>query len=237
MKNFTVLIILIFGVSLTFAQTEKPNLQVTGTVKEIVLQEVYPNKDSAFYITYIKLNLKLKNNGLTPIIFLQNKPLVKKATFFQTENGKEIFLSRTLDASSSFLMSLNDWEKLKRDLDKSTPPDKKTLTVNAGSEIEFEGFIRLNIPRFKVEQSSPFSIQSQTLDFIQKHSPAQIKSTLETWSTLTLVINGKSQERKKQRFANKLRDKWKNIGYLWTEDIEVEPITIDFNSIVFKKLI
>ncbi len=237
MKIILALIISTFNVSLTFAQSEKPNLQITGTVKEIALQEVYPETDSAFYITYIKLNLKLNNNGLTPIIFLQNTPLIKNATVFQTENEKEIFLSQTLNASSSFLMSLNDWEKLKRDLNKSIPPVKKTLIISAGNQIEFEGFIRLNIPRFKVEQLSPFSIESQTLDFIKKHSPAQIKSTLETWSTLTLVINKKSQEEKKQKFAKKLRDKWKNIGYLWIEDIESEPITIDFNSVIFKKLI
>lgn len=78
---------------------------------------------------------------------------------------------------------------------------------------------------------------TRPLNFIQQHSPALINAKYETWSTLTLVINGKSREEKKKEFANKLRKKWKNIGYLWTEELQGEPISIDFNSVIFKTLL
>lgn len=237
MKSILLAFILISSSSLVFAQNKKPSLKITGDVKEIAMQEIYPNKESAFYITYIKLNLKLENTGSVPVIFLQPNPLVKDAEVITDDNGNKTVLSRTLGATSSFLMDANKWEKLKTSLNKSTPPRKETRIVNPNEIIEFEGFVRLNIPRFKAETDLFSAGYSLTLDSLQKHSPANINLELETWSTLTLVINGKSRESKKKDFAKELKKKWENIGYLWTDEIVAEPISIDFNSVIFKTLI
>lgn len=197
------------------------------------MQEIYPNTTSALYITYIKLNLKLTNTSAVPIIFLQNEPIIKYAEVVQPEDENDIFLAETDGASSSFMMSSSDWKKLKTKLDKPKP-NKETRIINPNVTIEFEGFVRLNIPKFQNEQPGIFR-KISTLDFIQKQTSVKLKARCETWYTLSLFE--RSTEKKKKEFANKLRNKWAKFGYLWTKDIEIEPISIDFNSVIFKTLV
>lgn len=222
--------------SFVFAQDINPNLALTGVVKEIAAQEIYPNSKSAFFIVYIKANLKLTNNSHLPIIFLQSHPFVKNAEILKSEQNAEILLAENLNEriSSSSMMTRDEWKNLKASLDKSAPPKEITRVIAPKESIEFEGFIRLNIPKFEDQQPTAFK-KISTLDFIQKQSPALLKIECETWYTLSLIE--KSTDKKKADFADKLRKKWKDIGYLWTDEIKAEPILIDFNSLVFKKLI
>jgi hypothetical protein len=236
MKIFWILLFIALNVMLAFAQLQKPTLKITGSIKEIAMQESYPNTKSAFYITYIKLNLKLTNEGSVPVIFLQDTPVIISADILQRENGNDIFLAGNPNSRSSYFMEAKDWTKLKSSLDKPTPPISSTRTVNPKETLEFEGFVRLNIPKFD-DYTQDFYRKTATLNFIQKHSPAQINFRCATWSTLTLVINGRTKEKKKSEFAEKLRNRWKNFGYLWTEDIEAQPLSTDFNSVIFKTLI
>lgn len=130
MKALLLLAFLLFSTSPSFAQNEKPSLKITSDVKEIAMQEIYPNTKSAFYITYIKLNLKLTNTSPVPLIFLSPKPAsLSYATIIQPEKTGEIFLAAPMLVSSSFLMMKKDWEKLKTELDKPLPPEKQTLIV------------------------------------------------------------------------------------------------------------
>ena len=249
MKIILSLVTFVLCVSAAFSQNQKPNVKITGTVKEIAMQGV-PKSDPSFYITYIKLNLKLENKGSVPVIFLQPNPIIKSATVVTTKEGNEILLAKTLNIGSSFAMMAKDWGKFKAKLDKTNPPKKRTRFVKPNEIFEFEGFIRLNIPKssraiYRPDQNSKTETvvilddeyENETLDFMKRQSPAQINIISETCSTLSLILNGKSGESKKIEFANKLRNKWKNVGYLWTEDIEAEPISIDFNSVIFKTLI
>ncbi len=236
MKIIIALIILLSSLSVVFAQSEKPTLQITGTVKEIALQEIPPNSDSSFYITYIKLNLKLENKGSVPVIFLQPNPLSVFAKVISIKEGNEILLAESDNVGPAFAMLEKDWKKLKKSLNKSIPPNKKTRTIKPSESFEFEGFVRLNIP--KSYQHQPIlGGETKTLNFMKSHSPAQINIICLTWTTLPLFSKGKSRDYEKAEFADELRYKWKNVGYLWTDEIKVEPIIIDFNSVVFKKLI
>ena len=73
--------------------------------------------------------------------------------------------------------------------------------------------------------------------FLRQLGGLRMKMLALSWSPLPLIIKGKSGEEEKAKFAGHLREKWKKFGFLWTDEIPVEPILIDFNRVLYKKLL
>jgi hypothetical protein len=130
-------------------------------------------------------------------------------------------------------MKTGDWEKLKKKLDRKAPPASETIIVKPGETINFEGFARFNIPKIRDEYPLT-SIPSQNMSLLQTLSPLEIHLDCETWTTLPLLG---ARESAKSDFSGKLRTKWSEHGYLWTEHIDSEPISINFNSLIYKNLV
>lgn len=230
---------LTFGI---FAQTpkflrvssERPNLVLTGEIKEIIAEEINPNTSSGLYIVYITLNLKLENKGLAPVIFLQPNPIVYDAF---VKNEEQNILATTPGFRTSIAMFSNDWEKIKKKLDKKIPPPEEIITIQPNQTKSFENFVRFNIPKYGAEYSLTRVLLNQNLSLLQKLSPLKLYLDCESWTTLPLHINNKVRESLKTRFGKKLRQKWVKYGYLWLDHINSEPISINFNSIIFKNLV
>ncbi len=226
MKIFFLILIvfaLCFGV---FAQdvTEKPNLILTGIVKEITAQEINQNTNSASYLVFIKLNLTLENRSPVPIILFQSEPLINYASV-KTEtyliDGTFIpILAQNDKFGTSSAMFSRDWKKIREELNQSKPPQKKTFIISPDEKINFESFVRLDIPKYF---DAPYkAFQNQNLALLQKLSPLELYLDCETWTTLPLIVDGKSGELLKMEFGQKLQNKWKDYGHLWFEQIESE---------------
>ncbi len=245
MKTLFLILILAFSGISALSQvdgnpTEK-NLVLNGTVTEIAAEEIYPDSYSAEYIVYIKLNLSLKNESLVPVIFLQPKPIVSSALLNIGNEAKPETLvdliAKSDNFQTSFAMNRKTWDELKKSLKKSVPPIDKTLTILPNQTVNFDGFVRFNLPKFPNKQNYIIGYKNQTLSLIQMLSPVELNLTCQTWSSLPLIIDNKSADSLKVKFAKQLQKKWKKSGYLWFETINSKPVSIDFNSIVYKKLI
>jgi hypothetical protein len=225
---FLILILTLWSIS-TFAQVlENPlerNLVLTGTVSEITMSAS---------IVYVRLNLTLKNEGSVPVIFLQTAPSVSDATLrignhAVPETLTDILAKSVIEQTSSEMNS-ETWVKFKKSLEKRVPPKDRTLTILPKQTKNFSGFVKFdlkNTTRFK----------NQSLSLIQRLSPVEIHLICETMNTLPLKIDNKNAESLNLNFVKNLRKRWKKTGYIWIEPITSEPISIDFNSIIYKKLI
>lgn len=231
MKIILPILLLFCCISNIFSQYEKPDLNVKGVIKEIEMQEAYSNTGSAILMTKFKIAYSLKNQGSKPVIFMQNHPYINQSQVVAEKFNNEPFLVWTFGISDKLATFPTRWEKMTAEMDRPSPPAHLTRIVKPGETIEFEEFTTLDIPKF-----TPYSMAS-FLDYIQKRSPAQLKTTLDTWTTVTFFINSQSRESIQTNFAKSLRKKWIDFGYLWIDDIEVEPISIDCDSVIFKILI
>jgi hypothetical protein len=229
MKTLFLILILAFSGISALSQvdgnpTEK-NLVLKGTVSEITMSAG---------IIYVKLNLTLKNVGSVPVIFLQTAPLVSDATLrignhAVPETLVDILAKSVIEQTSSEMNS-KTWVKLKRSLEKPVPPKDRTLTILPKQTKNFPGFVKFdlkNTTRFK----------NQSLPIIQMLSPVEIHLICETMNTLPLKIDNKNAESLNLNFVKNLRKRWKKSGYLWFETIDSDPISIDFNSVIYRKLI
>ena len=234
MKFIKILTTLVFLSSFAFAQTETPKLTITGMVEEIALEKRPDDSDS--YISDIKIRLTLKNESSVPIIFLQKHFISTNAEVTAQTEENEIQLGRTLNIGSSFAMKKKEWRELKKKYKKPKPPENLTRIVNPNETIEFEDVINLDSALSNSGSIGVLSNRTASLGIWKKQSQIQMKIRYETWSPLELRLGGKFREDKKIGFVKKLRKKWKNFGYLWTDNIEVEPISINFNPTTFKKL-
>jgi hypothetical protein len=228
MKTLFLILILAFSaLSQVDGNPTEKNLVLNGTVTEIAAE----NTNLSNYVVYIKLNLSLKNESSVPVIFLQPKPIVSSALL---NIGNEAIpetlvdlIAKSDDSQTSFAMNRKTWDELKKSLKKSVPPKDKTLTILPNQTVNFDGFVKFKLP----------SLKNQTLSLIQMLSPVELNLTCQTWSTLPLIIDNKSADSLKLKFAKQLQKKWKKSGYVWFETIDSKPVSIDFNLVVYKKLI
>lgn len=256
MKFSVLFLFFVFAQLMSFSQTqnvsnEKPQLILSGTIKEISAEEISPNSDSSTYITYIDLNLTLENKSSTAIILLQKELETYDAVVIEPTDedikSEDYFLNRIVDNvylktpsfRSSFAMKSQEWKQLKKELNQKMPPKDKTFILLPNQKLEVDGFTRFNIPKVRDEWAIG-RIPNRNLSFLKESKDAKLILHCETWSILPILRKDKKKLEKqsvKDEFVQKLREKWSKFGYLYTEHIYSQPISINFNSIIFKTLI
>ena len=215
-------------------KTVEPKLIFKGTVEKIEAEIDKPSSLAEDRI-YIKLKLNLENVGSVPVIFLQSEPEIEKATIAEKEENDEVgsVLAETDGRGSSYGMKETEWKNIQEKLDKPTPPPGNTHIIFPGTAINFETVVRIDLPQ--QPEKHTFSLKvNRSLSSLKELSPIWLILKGETWTMLPLVINNSVNKSEKQKFGQKLKKQWKDVGYLWLEDITSEPIEVNFSSVTYK---
>jgi hypothetical protein len=212
------------------AKEVRPAIAVTCEAEKIEL-ETLSKTDYAD----IHLRCTLENGSWVPIIFLQATPIALSAEIVTLGSSVRTVASGFF-ATSSFLLQEDEWKTLVGELNRQKPPPGKTYSLAPGGTQSFNSVIRFDLPHqpFFIGLPPEASVENKSLAFLKDVSPLSLKVRFETWSILPLMIRNKIQVSRQRDFGRKLRSQWKPDGYLWLDETQAEPMTIDLNTAVGK---
>lgn len=200
-------------------------LQLSGKVREV---RILNSTDNSYTPIVFSLEMDLTNTGSVPLILLREKPVCTNVLIAESlidlERNHQNISSHNLAVSSNFT---NDkaWNKIKKKLNKDTPPSELVMMLAPHTSVKYNYDLRLNLPVKEVQQSSYW--KQMSLEQLKGVSSLILKfagCNFEDYG----IVNGRKNNR--AAFVNSLQKKWKNHGYLWLESIDSEPIPFDLGS-------
>lgn len=237
-KLFMLLVIFVCGVMLKEARArsqnrenldksknEVPAVSLTG---EIISSEI----SCGSYACNIKFKLKmsLKNTGEVPIIFLKNHFLF--LSLEMVEKPEDFKTGKAIDASYAGMSchhTSREWIELRRRLEKSAMPSEETFILMPKEEKVFENVETVGVGVL-INPCKGISPEER-----ERPSWEQVKNLSEVWIRVGLEVYpdwGVEYKCGGDRLAKKLRKRWKEYGYFWTDYILSEPIRFDMKSAV-----
>jgi hypothetical protein len=227
------LLALIIGVATPYAQTvRQPSTKRTvilrGRVERVEIRPEDSPSKYAMTPVYITLKLSIINTGKAPLIFLRREPDCNQAVIAKNADELDIrnrkFLAYSGRGSSE--ITSKKWANLHKSLNRALPPSALTRILAPGESFDFDGLIRLDLPKEPaMYASSP--TRSESLTRLQELSPVLLKVRCDPWP---LNLDGVNNGRHKLKFGRELQLKWKHFGWLWLDDIYSEPITLDLKK-------
>lgn len=196
-------------------------VSLRGRVVSVNIKQI----DRSSALIDIKLKMEFANTGARPIIFLQREPLfpggglAKKPEDFAAGN------LLAADAGWPANESSDEWTTLRASLDKPTPPPNETRLLGPNESWSLETSVRLVVPTDLARYTS--SRKKQSLATIQQLSPVWLQVVCEVWPWNLEPLDA---ERNQLKFGRKLQERWKDVGWLWLDEIYSEPIRIDVRS-------
>jgi hypothetical protein len=171
----------------------------------------------------IKLMLELVNTSSTPIIFLNREPLfvgaalAKQPDDFVTGNH----LARSYAGPAVSLAP--EWAALRRSLDKPTPPPDQTRVLMPNESWSLGATVGVSLPDHP-EMFAP--AKSASLKDIKELSTVWLRVVCEVWPWNLEP----GADRSKLNYGRKLQRRWKNVGVLWLDEINSEPMRLNLNE-------
>jgi hypothetical protein len=212
---------------LSKSMNEKEAYSVTlhGQVEAVELSNV----SSSGVSLVVKLKLELLNNGTKPVIFLATKPpsLVGAALAKSPgdlTSGKVLVSEYTGEAVNTS----SEWLVLRRSLNQPSPPPAQVRIMKPNESWQFEDSITIALPTESGRNN--FFPQRESWESIRKLSTVWLRVSSQVWSLNLEPIGG---DRTKKTFGRKLQRRWKNVGLLWLDSIQSEPIMLDLQKIPF----
>lgn len=204
--------------------TVDTNIKFNGNIWKVEAKT--SNYYTSMFDLYLYLNFEIINNGNQDIILPTNKIGCDYIKFKKTsgENiGKISFLKY-----SYFLK----WEDLTDTFDKKIPPKTKTTIIKKGKRLEYKTFFTLEVALDKNEKVPiiPYP-ENLTFNNLKGDSPVYIQFEC---SAKPIEALSKYKDHDIDQFWNKLRIRWKNYGFLFTEKIISEPIILDLSNTIIK---
>ena len=196
-------------------------LTLRGRVESVQVKEL----DRSSALIEIKLKMELVNTGLRPIILLQREPLIPGGALARKP---EDFGAGKLLASDAGWPSNDisaEWETLRSNLDKPSPPSDETRLLRPGESRPIETTVKLVVPTDPSKYTS--SRKKESLATIQQLSPVWLRVVCELWPWNVEPLNA---DRNQLKFGHKLQERWKDTGLLWLDEIYSEPIMLDMRT-------
>lgn len=224
---FVVSIVLMsFHQNKTAAQKPK-DVTFTG---EVISVEVVKS-DSNSFIIRLRVRMKLLNNSSKPIIFLKRDFLFPGIGLAQKTDDFEAgkLLARDY-AGMSCSQTGKEWINLRKKLDQPTPPAEETfiLMPNGEKVIDAEP-VGLGVLIDPKKGFSTTEKESASWETVKSLPQLWVKIVAEPYPSWGLEPDcyGKS-------FGSRLQERWKDIGLLWLDDVQSEPIALDLKAAVVR---
>jgi hypothetical protein len=197
---------------------------------EVQLLEVKKSSPSEIMLN-VSLKMELLNNGSKPVIFLETKPPELRGVAL-AKSPKDFSASKNL-ASAYYGESVDtsrEWAVLRSELNQSSPPLDKVRVLIPNESWKFDGIVNISLPKNESGKDK-FSLSSkkESWETIKQLPAVWLRATVQVWS---LNLEPKSSEQTELKFGNELQKRWKDVGLLWLDDIQSEPIALDLKTAV-----
>ncbi|HQU82407.1 MAG TPA: hypothetical protein PKY59_04745 [Pyrinomonadaceae bacterium] len=217
-----------------FAQKQN-SLKLSGTVSNIEIKDTDKLSDEV----RLKLDLKMSalNQSSANVIVLTG---YKSCDNLSVSTLKGENFGSFIIPTSSFLPKAKE---INGKLNKAIPPEKLTKTLLPNENWEFAYDFEYSIPR-KIRRTEQMvkTENGEKLTFVTTDitdspiSLEEIKRNIQLKFTLQCSLEPRwIDENNKVAhdlfYFQKLSDKWKKFGNLWTRDLVSEPILVDFGSL------
>lgn len=229
------LLILLCGMVTTNIETQ--TLPKVATVKDcysVVLRgevesiEVESNTPSSVMLN-VNLKMELLNNGSKPVIFLETKPpelrggaLAKKPEDFSS------FTHLALDYYGESVNTSSEWTVLRNALNQPSPPLDKVRVLMPDESWRWEGRVQIALPK---SGKNNFSDNRESWENIKQLPAVWLRAICQVWS---LNLEPKGNDQTEMVFGHKLQKRWKDVGLLWLDGIQSEPIALDLKTTVVR---
>lgn len=214
----------------------KPMLKLKREIISIEMEEL-----SDRVILNIDSKMSLENTGDEPILLLiasypESSPYApenglpfleicnKVSGILETEKSEKVLVSRCALPPAEKTPS---WQKLRKELDKESPPPNLIKTIGVGEKFEFRilGAVVFWKERYTFSSFADEAIWSE----IKTAKSLLLQTTYRIWS-----LELEPRYRGEITFGKKLQKRWRKYGYLWLDDIVSEPVPLDLSSVVIK---
>ncbi len=204
----------------TSGQSSK-GLTLRGKIESVQVKEI--NHSSA--LIDIKLKMELVNIGVKPIILLQREPLFPGGALARKPEDFERGNLLAADAGWPSNDISAEWATLRSKLDKPSPPAEETRLLMAGESWPLETSVRLVVPTDPSKYTS--ARKKESLAIIQQLSPVWLRVVCEVWPW---NVEPLTADRNQLKFGHKLQEQWKDVGFLWLDEIYSDPIMMDVKT-------
>jgi hypothetical protein len=231
-------VLLVFVLDLgTVAQFDTENrgsLEFSGTVRKIEINK-YKTSEDPHHSTpvFVTLKMRLSNTGLTPVILLRTDTVCMGAnvakTVVELRNRSGVFASYDGFNSSGDFIGEKAWGQFKKRLNKPSPPSDLTEIIRAGESIEVNLEVQFNLPTEQGKRAGLAYSNQYSLDELKQLSPL-----LVSIYGCEFRNYGMENDANKGRiaFSKRLQKRWSNSGFLWLDQIDSKPISLDMNQTV-----
>ena len=180
-----------------------PVLKLTGEIENCAVE-----RENDYVKITLHLKLHFTGAGDVPVLLLSKKPklIARQAlTEIPNENGqKTIFAIWTRPS----IGKNEEWTKLANEIDKPFPVQTQINKLGVGDRID-------------LEVDDWFRVTKEQFLALEKSDERFLQLTYEMWP---LDIEPRDSTLENKKFGNELRDRWKNFGYLWLDEIISQPI-------------
>ncbi len=207
---------------------QKPqDVILTGEVSTIEIVKA----DSNSFIIRLQAKMKLINNSKVPIIFLKRDFLFPGIGMAQ--NAEDFKTGKLLARSYGGMgcsQTLKEWTSLRKKLDQPSPPAEETFVLMPNEEkvIDAEP-VGIGVLIDPKKGFSSTEKESASWEIVKNLPELWVKIVAEPYPSWGLEPDcyGKS-------FGNKLQKRWKDVGLLWLDDIQSEPIAFDLKTAIVR---
>jgi hypothetical protein len=211
-------------------EQERAPVTLRGEIESVEIRAI----DNSSSLIEMKLRMELVNTGTRPLIFLKRGPLfagtalAKSPEDFKT--GK--FLAVGYEGPSNDISP--KWAMLRASLDKPSPPTDETRIVIPGESWLLETTARAVVPTEPRSKEIYFN-DTMSLQVMRELPSLWLRVSCEVWPG-NVELPAPGPERAKFKFGHKLQKRWEDVGLLWLDSLQSEPITLDLKAATYKVL-
>lgn len=228
----------------SFAVRAEGQLELSGKITDIGIEE----KGGSVRVS-VRLQMSLKAVGETPVmVWKQTNPNESSQRAFLCVYSKVLGVlakgsgEKILHYNTCALPSIqrtSAWQDVIKRLDSATPPASEIRVIKPGESFDFNDEWAFTFLKRKAGNSNdPLWGLSSDHDVLWDEIKEARNLTLElayrVWSSELEPRSDIAVDEKP--FGKRLRNKWKESGYLWLDDIVSEPVPIDLGSVVVKTI-
>lgn len=226
--HFLLLSFLLAGGAIV-SRAQNPPVEFRGKIKSIKLN----SEDKGYLYIDLKIEFEFLNKSERPVLLSKRKPWEYSqyiASSVENLSRREYLYRSSIGAGNDISPK---WERYRRKLDRTAPPKKHFRYVLPKQSWRFEFETVLSITKI-VDGGNGFTfLGNNKIDW------SEMKSLPELWMTTEIPLWFSNIEpiadRDERRFGKKLREQWKQYGFLWLDDMESEPLRLDLKSALDKK--
>lgn len=232
--NICYLFILLVGMLTTNVASQKlpkakrskdsHSVVLRGEVKSINVEET-----SSVVELIVNLKLELLNSGSRPVILLEARPPVLRGAALAKNPDDLLSLKNlVLEYHGESVDTSAEWVTLRKELDQPSPPLDKVRVLMPNEFWKWEDSVGFSLLKDPV--NNYFLDKRETWKNIKQMSIVWLRAICQVWS---LNLESRSgNDRTEKPFGHKLQTRWENVGLLWLDDIQSEPILLDLRTAV-----